>query len=255
MKLKTITAVSALALMVAMPVYATHSYASNKPVTMEGFKRAVSETGADIKAFFVGSNDEAGLAPVAIQHNMTAKGLVGQDVVNEKGEKVATVKDIIIGANGKAILLVVADNGFLGIGKKVAAFDYNRIVTQRYDGDVVMVMSQDMIKRAADFSYDQKDWAKSKVAPEGSVSTNLLLGGDVLDHTGEKMASIENVYFRNAAVTQIIVGFHKTLGIGGDTVSFDYDNLKMVQKDDKIHFQLTPNQSAHFKRYQESIAN
>ena len=86
------------------------------------------------------------------------------------------------------------------------------------------------------------------ITAAGSISTNNLLNGDVLDHEGVKMANIENVYFRHADLTQIIVGFHKTPGIIGGLASFDYDDPRMIQKNRKVDFQLTSNQAAYFKR-------
>ena len=178
-----------------------------------------------------------------------------KDIANPKGEKISTVKDIIIGKDGRATLVVVSDGGVLGIGDKVAAFAFDRVFSQKADGTVVMALSQDMIDKAADFSYDQKDWAKAKVIPTGSVSTNVLLDGDVVDFEGKKVATIENVYFRGADVSQIIVGFNTTMGMGGDLAALDYDDLQMVRDGDELDFKLTPNQTAGFKNFKKSVAN
>jgi sporulation protein YlmC with PRC-barrel domain len=263
MKTKTMTAASALALMIAFPVHAESVYANEQNTTMsqdvkqglQNTDNAMRETADDIKAFFVGDEADNRMKPALIRRNMTANGLIGSPVLNANGERIATIKDIIIGKNGRAALAVVSDDGLLGIGSKVAAFDYNRVVTQRYDGTVGMTLSQEMIDRAADFSYDQKDWAKAKVMPAGAVSTNMLLDGDVLDSKGNKVASIDNVYFRNADAAQVVVGFNKTFGLGGDAASIDYDEVRMIRKDDTLDFKLSDNQSAQFKRFKTSVAN
>lgn len=266
MKFKTMTAVSVLALLISLPVYAADisakSTASKDGTVTEDIKTglinadaAIKDTAIDIKAFFIGKDADGKLEPVLIRRSMTAHGLIDQTIVNGKSEKIATIKDVIIGKNGKAILVVVSDHGLLGIGNKVAAFDYSKVVTQKPDGDVVMALSQDMVDHAADFSYDQKDWAKAKVIPAGSVSANELLKGDVLDSNSDKVAKIENIYFRNAEVSQIIVGFNKTLGMGGDLATLDYDDLQMVRTDGDLDFKLTSNQSAQFKNFKTSVAN
>lgn len=264
MKCKSITAVSALALMIALPAYAGSVLVTEEKTTvsddiksgLRATDKAMYEAAEGMKAFFVGHEEGAKMSPVMIHSNLTARHLIGKTIVTGNGEKVATIKDIIIGKNGRAALVVVSDDGLLGIGNKLAAFDYNRVVTQRYDGSVAMALSSDMISRAADFSYDSKDWETAKIIPKGSVSTNLLLKGDVLDNNGNKTASIENVYFRNANVTQIIVGFNKTLGMGGDKAALDYDDMRLVRnKDGSLHFKLTPNQSAQFKNFKSSIIN
>lgn len=218
-------------------------------------KNEMHETGEEIEAFFIGKDADSKVEPVTIHRSMTAHGLIGETIVNTKGEKVAVVKDIIIDKDGKATMIVVSDGGLLGIGSKVAAFNYDRVVTQKPDGKVVMSLSQDMVDHAADFSYEQKDWREAKVIPAGSVSVHSLLKGDVLDNKGRKVADIENVYFRNAAVSQIIVGFNKTLGMGGDLAALDYDDLQMVKKRKELDFKMTANQTAQFKSFKKSVAN
>lgn len=223
-----------------------------------GLNRAdaeMRETADEIKAFFMGKGPDGKLEPVLIRRDKTAHGLIGESIVNLKGEKIATVKDIILSNDGKAILVVVSDGGVLGIGSKVAAFDYSKVITQNPDGKVVMILSQQMVDHAADFSYDPKDWAKAKVIPSGSISTNLLLEGEVLDSNGKKIADIENVYFRDAEASQLIVGFDKTLGMGGELAALDYDKLQMVQKNKELDFKLTASQTAQFRNFKKSVAN
>lgn len=264
MKDKSIMLVSALALMIAAPAYAgsvsvqTDNTTIGEDVTrgLRAADKAMYDTTEDVKAFFIGNEDDAKMSPVRVRSNLTARQLIGKTIVTDSGDKVATIKDIIIGKNGRAALVIVSDDGLLGIGNKLAAFDYNNVVTQRYDGNVGMALSSGMITRAADFSYDPKDWANAKVIPAGSVSTNLLLKGNVLDSKGDKVASIDNIYFRNADVTQIIVGFNKTLGMGGNTAALDYDDMRMIRnKDGSLDFKLTANQSVQFKNFKSAKSN
>lgn len=254
---KTVTTASVLALMMANPVYAADVAAKDQnKITMKDVQRGLQATGEDIKAFFLGVEEDAKFTPVLIRGNMTASGLIGQSVINAEGKNIATVRDIIIGRSGKASQIVVSDHGgVLGIGNKVAAFDYNKVVTQRYDGTIVLALSEEMIKRAADFSYDPQDWAKAKVIQEGHISTQVLLGGNVLDNNEAKVASIDNIYFRHGDVTQIIIGFDKTLGIGGSAASVDYDDMRMIRRDGGLNFKLTAAQSAHFKDFKASVLN
>jgi len=258
MKIQTITAVSVLALMISLPAYAVDVSA-----TAVGGKTASSPTSAgdvisnaadDIKVFFVGKDADE-LEPRLIQRNMTAHGLIGAGIINTRGMKVATLKDVIIDKNGRAILVVVSDGGLLGIGSKVAAFSYDKVVAQRPDGKVVMTLSENMVKHAADFSYNQKDWAKAKVIPTGSISVNALLKGDVLDSNDNKVATIENIYLRDADVSQIIVGFDKKLGLGGSLAALDYDDLQLVREHKELDFKLSSTQTAKFESFKTSVAN
>lgn len=254
MKFTTVTAVSALALLMSLPAFAADVIVNDKTGTVV----VASDTGSasgEIKAYLLGDDKSDKLEAVLIQNKLTAHGMIGEAIINTKGEKIADLKDIIIGKGGRAILVVVSDHGVLGIGKKVAAFDYDKVVAQAADGKVVMTLSQDMVDHAADFSYDQQDWAKAKVIPTGSVSTNELLKGDVLDNEGKKLAGIENIFFRGAEASQIIVSFNKTLGMGGDLAALTYDDLQMVRDDKELDFKLTANQTAGFKGFKKSVAN
>lgn len=218
-------------------------------------QNADNQTAAEIKAFYMGKASGNPFEPILIRRDMTANGLIGEAIINSQGTKIATVKDIIVDRSGKAILVVVSDHGFLGIGSKVAAFDYSRVVTQNPEGKVMMALSQDMVDNAADFSYDQKDWAKAKVIPANSLSVNALLKGDVFDNNGKKVADVANVYFRNSEVTQIIVGFNRKLGMGGNLAALNFDDLQMLRKNKTIDFKLTASQSAQFENFRESVTN
>lgn len=259
MKLKLMTTVSVIALAIALPAYASdtkdNSVLNNVKSGLDKADHKMRDTADDIKAFFMSKNVEHKIEPALIRRSMTAHGLVGQDIVNTEGKKIADVKDIIVNEKGHAILVVVSDGGVLGIGDKVAAFDYNKVVAQKPDGTVVMTLSQDMIDRAAEFSYDQRDWAKAKVIPSGSISANHLLEGELLDNNGKKLADIENVYFRNADASQLIVSFNKKLGMGGHLASLDYDDVTMIVKDKSLDFQMTSAQSVRFENFTKSVLN
>lgn len=276
MKIRTITAVSIIALMLAAPAFAADVSTTpamdnpGVPVTADTNANATTgvkgdlnkasaemrETADDIKAFLMGKDTNAKLEPVLIHRAWTAHGLIGADIVNPNDQKkIATVKDIIMDKDGHAILVVVSDGGVMGIGSKVAAFNYDKVITQQADGKVQMALSQDMIDHAKDFSYDQADWAKAKVIPTGSISTNELLKGKVLDANGKKVASVENIYFRSGEASQIIVGFDKTFGMGGDLAALDYDQLHLVQKGKDVDFELSSAQTAQFKSFKKSVEN
>lgn len=264
MKRNFIMAVSALALM--MPVYA---YAENVAVKedkttigqdikqgLDTADKALYRTAGEIEAFFVDDDADTKMSRIRIQKNMTAKYMIGKYILDSNGNNIAEIKDVIIARNGTADLIVVSDNGMLAIGDKVAAFDYDKVVTPRANGAVSVALSSAMIKNAADFSYDPQDWENAKIIPKGSVSATNLLEGDILNSAGVKTAKIENVYFPANGTTQIVVSFNTTLGMWGDIAVLNYDDMLMVRnKDGRLHFQLTEHQSAQFKHFKSSATN
>lgn len=261
MKYKTLTAVTALMMAASVTVHAENLNQNKQKTTVgedirSGLRKtdkAMHEAGQDIKAFFVGTDDNVKMSPVTIRGALTARHLIGKAIVNANNDKIATVEDIIIAKDGHAALIVVSDGGVLGIGEKLAAFDYSRVLTQKADGGVNLALSQEMVDNAADFSYEAKDAATAKVIPAGSISAKRLLKGDVLDSNGKKVASIEDLYFRNGDVVQIIVGFNKTLGLSGDRAAIDYDDLRTIRDGDDVHFKLTPGQSTQFKSFKAAL--
>jgi sporulation protein YlmC with PRC-barrel domain len=214
----------------------------------------------DIQAWFVGKDTAPGakITPVYIKRAETAEGLIGEPVLDPDGKKIGKLKDIIVDQNGMTSMVVISDGGTLGLGAKVAAFSYDKVVTRQADGKVVMALTKDMIDHAADFSYDERDWAKAKVIPENSASVKEILDGKVVDSSGKKVASVENIYLRNGEVTQVLVGFDKTLGLGGDLAALNFNDLQLVKKGEagkEMEIELTDTQSEQFREFKKSVEN
>lgn len=214
---------------------------------------AMRDTADDIHAFFVGDKSDSNRAEtVVIARNITADGMIGETILNPQGKSIAKVHDIVLDKDGNAAKVIVSDGGMLGIGNKLAAFDFNRVISQRKDGKVVMSLSQAQIDRAAEYSYDRKDYMAANVMPEGSISVNELLDGDVFDARGNKVADIENLSIVNGSADRLIISFDKTLGMGGKVAALDYDSLSVVKDGSDINVHLNEDQSRNlsgFKKY------
>jgi sporulation protein YlmC with PRC-barrel domain len=216
-------------------------------------KHNTKQTYEELKATFVGEEKPAEGPYVVVQTRKTATGIIGKSVYNEQGEGVAKVTDIILDNKGKALAVVVADGKFIGMGKK-AAFDYNAITEIDKDGDVIMPLSKKIIDNATEFSYDKDDGTKGKhIMPVDGVSVAELLDGRLLDYKGDKVADIENLSFKGGYANSLILGFDKTLGMGGELAAMPYADVKLVRDGDDIHAQLTEKQSVLFDSYSKTI--
>jgi sporulation protein YlmC with PRC-barrel domain len=219
-----------------------------------GLKKAdavMHEGAEDVKAFFVG-DENTRIEPVTFRRESTSAGLLDKAVLNPQGEKIATVEDILIDANGKATHVVVADGGMMGIGAKLAAFDYGKIVAQRADGKVVASLTQNQIDNASKFSYDRDDAAEAKILPKGSTSVKELLDGEVWNASGDKIGSIDNVSFVNGKTDRLIIGFDKTMGMGGKMAAIDYSAVEKIRKDGQVDVKLSSSQSAQFVNFKKN---
>jgi uncharacterized protein YrrD len=284
---KLLIAVSALAIMAGTPAFAEATVKTNAEMnaetngaanptlkedagrawdkTKEATSKAADKTAKaaedayeDIKATFI-DEDKTSSDSVTINARGTAQGMIGQPVLNTSGEKIATVKDIILNKSGKAELVVLADGGFMGIGSKLAAFDYNLVSQRHSDGDVIMPISQETLDKVTPFSYEAKDAekdAKTRVIPADGISVAELLDGQVLDTEKKSVAEIDNISFSNGEASQIIIGFDKTLGLGGEKAAVGFDNVNVVREDeDEIDVQLSAKQAANFESFKKTATN
>lgn len=290
MKIASVLSVSVLALSIATSAYASEM---NKDYTYrpasqaqkiyksdsEGVKSvkhglnkansSMRETADEIHAFFVdeksGVKSAKGTAVVAddgtwktstIRRSVTAEGMIDQKILTPEGRQIAEIEDIILTKDGKASKVIVSDGGLLGIGDKLAAFDYDRVITQRKDGKVIMALSQNMIDRAAEFSYDSDDYMKANVIPAGSISVDDLLDGEVFNHRGDKVASIENLSLDGGKADRLIVAVNKKLGMGGDLAALKFDTLNISQDSDRdVRIDLTEAQSLQLDRLAKRVAS
>lgn len=206
----------------------------------------------EIRLIASGDADKDPVTTTTVRRSATADAMIGEDIVNQQGKKVATIKDIVVDQNGKPSSVIVSDGGLLGIGDKLAAFDYSRVQTQQKDGNVVMNLSEDMIKDASKFSYDADDAPDAKVMPAGSASVDKILDGHILDANGDKIGAIDNVAF-SGANTQLIVKFNDTFGLGGDLAAVNMRSLERVENDGEVNFRMSANQATKFKNYKKAV--
>lgn len=265
MKTKILATVSVIALLSAMPIMAvadnvqtdvntegssTGNIIEDAKIAGETIKDASVVAYDEIKATLIGKDSTAANTPVTLDSRRTAAGIIGHNVYNEKHESIAKVSDIILDKNGKAIMVVVSDGAFIGLGKK-AAFDYSAITRVETDGDVIMPLTEAMIDNAAIFSYNKAESGdKVRVTPDNGYSVSELLKGKLLNQNKESVADIENISFKNGKANQIIVGFDKTLGLmGGEKAVMDFDDAKIVRDGESLDFQLSTEKTAQFETY------
>ena len=127
MRLVLVTAVVALATAVAAPVL----------VLAQGAPQTVQLTKVDV---------------VKVATGFRASKVIGSPVVNEAGDTVGKVDDIIIGQEGKTPFVVLAVGGFLGIGDKLIVMPYEQLRTM--DKKILLPgATKDALKDLPSFKY------------------------------------------------------------------------------------------------------
>lgn len=297
MKTYLFTAVSAIALAVALPVFAEEAQHNNQidvdartemsvertesqnvlpEYTKEDVKRGLEKAeravtnaaedtaeaaqdmaeGDSYEARFIDRDGITQPEKLMIDSRRTASHLLGQDLLNTTGDKVGSVEDIVLDADGRAMLVVVNDGGFLGLGGKKAAFDFGVISHLNQDGEVIAPLSEAQIDTAANFSYDRKDGGDNvRVIPAGGYSVKALLDADIMNNRGEDVADLDDIVISNGKAERMIISFNEVLGMGGDKAAMDFGSVQMVRDGDAIDLKLTARQTGSLEAYKASVSN
>lgn len=229
-----------------------------KSDTSKAYNKAKDETAEayqDIKAALI--NDDAKImdvTDVTINSSTTAAGMIGQPIFNGE-ERVGKVKDIIVDRDGKAMMVVVADGDFFGMGK-LAAFDYSSVMKVNAAGDVMTPLTEKTIEQAAEFSYDREKYSDTvRVIPSNGYSVAKLLEGQLVDTKGETLGQMDDVQFRDGSAAHLIIGFDRVLGLGGEKAALSYDTASIVADGQDYDFQLSAEKSVQFESYKKTATN
>lgn len=89
---------------------------------------------------------------VKVSTGYRASKVLGSSVVNEAGDTVGKIDDIIVGPDGKAPFVVLSVGGFLGVGDKLVALPYEQM---RTDGKKIVLpgATKDSLKALPEFKY------------------------------------------------------------------------------------------------------
>ncbi|RWE97125.1 PRC-barrel domain-containing protein [Mesorhizobium sp.] len=128
--------------------------------------------------------DTAPAAPVARAEGSLVTNIIGESVYNGTGddaENIGNVDDVVFDENGQAKSVVIGVGGFLGVGAKNVAFDYNKLQWAERNGDrwLIAQTTKDELTAQPDFDRSAFDpapaandtTATAPAAPSGSTET------------------------------------------------------------------------------------
>ena len=91
------------------------------------------------------------------RQTLSAGTLVGDDVNNRSGEKVGSVKEIMLDlSSGRVSYVVISSGGFLGIGDKLFAVPWEAVEIDGDEHALVFDISKERLEQAPGF--DQDNW-------------------------------------------------------------------------------------------------
>lgn len=210
-------------------------------------KAAVKDTYQDMKAALLDGPKDG--TEVTYDKRSTAEALIGQTVMNEKKEKIATVEDIILDENGVAQLVVVKDGGLLGFGSKLAAFDYSTVIKNDGKAEMITPLTEKDIDTAANFTYDADDADENtRLIPANGISVAHLLDGNLHDVAGKEVAEIENVVFKAGKADMILAD----PGMGSKTVALGFNAANFAKDKDTVNLNLDAQASTRFENLKQA---
>lgn len=190
-----------------------------------------------------------------IDQHMTATDLIGKTVRHENGDRIADIKDIILSSDGDAFL-VVLENGNWAVEQEFIAFDFQTIVQTETEGSTITALSDDMLKNASPFSYDEKRHdILTKTIPQNGYSVATLLEGKLTNPDGKKVAGIDDISFKNGRTDRLVVRFGQILGLGGKQTTIAFDDTDFVYENGEARFKLSAAQAKQFETYKEIALN
>jgi PRC-barrel domain len=99
---------------------------------------------------------------------MGADTLIGNNVVNHKGDDLGEIKEIMLDIrSGKVAYAVLSFGGFLGMGKKLFAVPWNALTLDTKNKCFVLNVEKDRLKDAPGFDTDKwpnmvdESWAQN----------------------------------------------------------------------------------------------
>lgn len=250
-----LTSVSVIALMAVLPAYAQENTSPVAQAVSQGAQdidAATKNAYEDIKAAYIDSNEKNDISTITIDQRRTATKMIGDTIVNTKNEKVGLIHDIIVDKSGNALMVILSDSDWFGMGKQVA-FEYKIVTAMNEGGDVIAQLNETMIKNAKAFSYNAADKSNTvSVMPEDGYSVSKLLNGQLVNQDKETIAEIDNMTFRNGKINWIVVTFDQTMGMGGNTVAMPYSDTTLIADSKEYDLQLSQALAARFESYKKS---
>jgi sporulation protein YlmC with PRC-barrel domain len=99
----------------------------------------------------------------------------GRDVYNRVGEKIGSVRDLVVGPDGTIVAAVIGVGHSLGIGEKDVAIPFSALQPslRQNDGHLIVDAESDQLRAAPRFE-PWRDWMRSRSPTPKDPSANLL---------------------------------------------------------------------------------
>jgi len=211
--------------------------------------------------------EPAAAAPVPRAEGSIVTNIIGESVYNGTGddaENIGKVTDVVFDKDGMAKSVVIGVGGFLGVGAKNVAFDYDKLQWAEKNGDRWLVAQTSKDELTAHPEFDSKPYgpapapatstdAAAPKAPattdtaqapaaapaepmkraDGNLATNII-GETVYNGTGDDAQNIGSVndimLSKDGKAESLVIGVGGFLGLGAKNVTYDFNKAQWAEK-------------------------
>jgi sporulation protein YlmC with PRC-barrel domain len=209
----------------------------------------------------------AAAAPVPRAEGSIVTNIIGESVYNGTGddaENIGKVSDVVFDNDGMAKSVVIGVGGFLGVGAKNVAFDYDKLQWAEKNGDRWLVAQTTKDELTEHPEFDSKPYgpapapaastdAAAPTAPsatdtaqapaaapaepvkraDGNLATNII-GETVYNSTGDDAQNIGSVndivLSKEGKAQSLVIGVGGFLGLGAKNVTYDFNKAQWAEK-------------------------
>ncbi|WP_095201316.1 PRC-barrel domain-containing protein [Mesorhizobium carmichaelinearum] len=211
--------------------------------------------------------EPAATAPMPRAEGSIVTNIIGESVYNGTGddaENIGKVSDVVFDKDGMAKSVVIGVGGFLGVGTKNVAFDYDKLQWAEKNGDRWLVAQTTKDELTAHPEFDSKLYgpapapatspdAAAPTAPattdtaqapatapaepvkraDGNLATNII-GETVYNGSGDdaqNIGSVNDIVLNNEGKAEsLVIGVGGFLGLGAKNVSYDFSKAQWAEK-------------------------
>lgn len=190
-------------------------------------------------------------APPAASEQMPAQisseKLIGRDIRTAQDKTVGEIKSVLLGADGRVRAVVVGVGGFLGLGDREVAIDWNNLRVRNNGEVIVTELTEDQLRSLPEYKYadprqrgtvfnpaanpqaaQNADRARTPVTPAAwNMRASELLGMDVRNAQNESIGQIkELVIDLRGEVQAMVISVGGFLGLGDRNVAVGWKEFQ-----------------------------
>ncbi len=185
------------------------------------------------------SEAPAATAPViAPAEGNLASLIIGESVYNGTGDEaqdIGKVNDVVLSPEGKAQSLVIGVGGFLGMGQKNVAFDFDKATWAERDGDrwLVVEATKESLEALPDFDRRAYDVAPVTSADNSAAAPAAVPATDTAAAPKEQPDATSTAAIDKSTLTEVQMTDVSAKELDGTTV-YGADDVKVGEIGDAV---------------------